>query len=487
MKRRLLAVFMVLALLVGLMPMSALAAPGGDYNTRIELEGANYIGFDSGDTATVTINGQTYEETIRRDSGNYYVYLYISSNRNSVDGTIEVNGYTADVTVSMRYMSSYRYTGTVDWYDWQQPTDYDVYIYFGGNTGVERNDYVSVSVNGSESEIYQVERSSGRLRVHISDAVVGADREDVTATVTFGGQTATIGLSFEDNYYSDYYTGTVNGWNGGSDPGEDGTYDAYYYLRYPGEDEDSRDVSLFTYVGKGSVDSDIGAPNSWSNQGRTVAITPNNENWMTLPEPDTQETHTGGTMDGHGSYEVSHNTYPEITYEDETYYYAESDEGIANPEHTYTIDWYRYSSSTGYNIGNVSFGTNGYEGYTWHVDGYINFSDKYTVTYKVQFPEDSSYSDVKYDEGSGAWVESDEGPYVVYVDDTDNVTVGSIDNAPEMRKTVEESGTTYEFQGWYYDSACIDEVESGDVITEDTILYGKYVEDERRTNSTALR
>ena len=268
---------------------------------------------------------------------------------------------------------------------------------------------------------------------------------------------------------SAYAAGTWWGWLGGdTESYSSGSYDAYYYMLLPSftQGDDSRDTADFNFVGRGSVAGYIGLPNGQS-KNNTIAINAGNKGYMTVP-PVNVEQHFS---DGNGN---SRNitTYPNVVYDDITYVYR-GNPGADRELYTYSIEWYRYSSSPGYNIGdNFSVSPSEYDGYTWHVDGYVKLSDKYTVTYRVKFPGRVEYSNVSA-EGEPA-----NNAYVVYVNEHSNYTFSQI-TAPEMVQEREESGpngtVTYTFDGWYYDEACTSKVADDAPITKDIVVYGKYV------------
>ena len=255
------------------------------------------------------------------------------------------------------------------------------------------------------------------------------------------------------------------GWlgGGGTEPYGETSYDAYYYMLLPNfkQGDDSRDPEDFNFVGQGSVADDIGRPNG-QYAGSTIRITPSNSGWMDTPEVDKEQNFGNITI----------TTYPDVEYDGKTYVYKGSSNNTGE-QHTYEIEWYRYSSSPGYNIGNSSFEPTEYDGLTWHVDGYVKLSDKYTVTYMVKFPGSEEYSNVSA-EGEPA-----NNAYVVYVNENSNYTFSQI-TAPEMEQTLEESGpsgttVTYRFNGWYYDEGCTSKVDDRAKITDDIVVYGKYV------------
>ncbi len=245
---------------------------------------------------------------------------------------------------------------------------------------------------------------------------------------------------------------------------------AYYYVLLPSftQGDHSRDPADFNFVGKGSV-TGLGAPNDQS-KDNTIPINENNINYMTVPAVDASQTFNNGTR------EIIVLTYPSFEYKDHTYVYKHSSAAASSPQYTYDIVWYRYSSSTGYNIGSgdgsFSHYPLEYDGYTWHVDGYVTLSDKASVTYKVKFPGSNVFGNVD-ENGKPA-----NNAYVVYVNKNPGVSFSEI-NAPQMQPSIEEQGpndatVTYTFDGWYYDEECTKKVPDNDVISKDVVVYGKY-------------
>ena len=242
------------------------------------------------------------------------------------------------------------------------------------------------------------------------------------------------------------------------------TYDAYYYILNPDEGTSpTRDASAFTFVGQGSVDSMIGPPNGQS-KGQTLTITDANRGYMTAPQVEVSQSF------GSGGNQITQKTYPSIYFEGKDYHYA-GNPNITEGQNTYSITWYRYSSSVGFNIEETPFNSSGYEGYCWHVDGYVTLSDKVSVTYQVQFPGSDSFSNVSAngDQSDTAFVE--------YVEENTLFSEVTQPNMPEEKVIETESGETitYTFDGWYYDAACTQKVSDTNPITKDETVYGKYV------------
>ena len=247
------------------------------------------------------------------------------------------------------------------------------------------------------------------------------------------------------------------------------SYDAYYYVLLPSftQGDDSRDPADFNFVGMGSV-TDLGPPNGQS-KNQTIPINKTNIKYMTVPNKDVTQ------IFDNGATKITVPTYPSFEYKGNKYVYKHSSAAASSPQYTYDIVWYRYSSSRGYNIGSgdgsFSHTPTAYDGYTWHVDGYVTLSDKASVTYKVKFPGSDVFDNVD-ENGKPA-----NNAYVVYVDKNPGVRFSEI-TAPQMKQSIEEQNqsgatVTYTFDGWYYDEECTDKVQD-DVILKDVVVYGKY-------------
>ena len=250
------------------------------------------------------------------------------------------------------------------------------------------------------------------------------------------------------------------------------SYNAYYYVLLPSftQGDVSRDPADFNFVGMGSVTTDLGPPNGQS-ANKTIPINENNIKYMTVPDEDVTQTFDNGED------EIAFSTYPSFKYKGNKYVYKHSSAAASSPQYTYDIVWYRYSSSRGYNIGSgdgsFSHTPTAYDGYTWHVDGYVTLSDKASVTYKVKFPGSDVFDNVD-ENGKPA-----NNAYVVYVDKNPGVRFSEITAAPQMKQSIEEQNpsgptVTYTFAGWYYDEECTRPVPPDYVISNDVVVYGKY-------------
>ena len=248
------------------------------------------------------------------------------------------------------------------------------------------------------------------------------------------------------------------------------SYYAYYYVLLPSftQGDSSRDPANFNFVGRGRVNG-LGAPDGQS-KGKTIPIDENNIGYMSAPGVNTSQTFDNGTE------EITVSTYPSFEYKGNTYVYKHSSAAASSPQYTYDIEWYRYSSSTGYNIGSgddsFSHYPSEYDTYTWHVDGYVTLSDKASVTYKVKFPGSNVFGNVAADGTSS------NDAYVVYVNKDTGVSFSQI-TAPQMQQSIEQQNpsvatVTYTFDGWYYDEECTRPVLPDDVISNDVVVYGKY-------------
>ena len=238
----------------------------------------------------------------------------------------------------------------------------------------------------------------------------------------------------------------------------DDGYSAYFYVRFPsdGTEGDTHAQNLFTFAGTGSV-SGVEAPNNYTGENKVVGVTDD----IALNPP------AGGGDETHNQIIVSQ--FPDISYDTKTYVY----EGKAAEAdlYTYTVKWYRLVSERGYNIiqdgTSYSFSVSENDGYCWHVDGFIQFQDRHSVTYKVQFPGETGFSDVT----ANGEKETENVPYVDYLDE--DKTFGDA-AAPSMDETTEHQGETYTFKGWYEDKDCTQKIGEEEVITENITVYGKY-------------
>ncbi len=244
-------------------------------------------------------------------------------------------------------------------------------------------------------------------------------------------------------------------------PAVEKTYDAYYYILNPDmgtEPASTRDTSAFTFMGQGKVGDGIQAPGDNAVKGQTIDITDANENWLTaVPEVNKVQTFEKKPNT------VTQKTYPFIQYQGKTYYYAE-DPANKNQDNTYSIVWYRYSSSGGFNIGAHSFDS---ATYCWHVDGYVTLSDKASVTYLVQFPGETAFSNVSSDGEKSA---------TAFVDYVEKNSAFSTVDKPTMQDIKTENGKVYVFEGWYHDNGCTQPVADTEIISQDCVVYGKYTE-----------
>lgn len=275
---------------------------------------------------------------------------------------------------------------------------------------------------------------------------------------------------------SAYAAGPWWGWLGGdTEPYSSGSYVAYYYVLDPTvSDGDSRNVDNFIFIGKGSVSNQLGAPDSGYNKGGIVSIDDNNKSYMTVPKSETQ---TFGTRPN----QVFWTTYPNITHDGQEYVYKGKDP--AGTSSTYSIVWYRYSSSTGYNIydhGKDRDYRFDESTYCWHVDGRIEFSDKVSVTYLVCFPGDSTPSSVSS--------KGEKIPSATYTSYKEEGTAFSEFGKPNMSDKIEDSaGNKYNFKGWYSDASCTTPIEDNTEINESITAYGKYEKiDESKPSSITV-
>lgn len=231
------------------------------------------------------------------------------------------------------------------------------------------------------------------------------------------------------------------------------SYDAYYYILDPDAGtESSRDADDFTFIGQGAVSYLLGRADG-QNRNQTIPITSANEDYVMPPAV--------GVTQTFGNQAYPYTTYPDIVYKGTEYTYEGNQNGDSAP-HTYSIVWYRYSSSDGFNIGSTPFGSGAH---CWHVDGRVVLSDKVSVTYKVQFPGATGFSSVS---ANGKPSTAD---FVDYVEP--NKGFSDVEK-PNMSDSLTYGNVVYGFSGWYYDEECTEHVGADDKISTDTAVYGKY-------------
>ena len=247
---------------------------------------------------------------------------------------------------------------------------------------------------------------------------------------------------------------TAMAWPWGGTERRADDYDAYYYILKPEYGtSDTRDQNAFIFIGQGKVDSDLGDPGSGTNKDHTFDAT----NSTLISAPLVGEVQSFSS----GQNTVTHTTYPDFEYDGKTYTYEGNQHEPG--ESTYPIQWYRFSSSNGFNIGSQAFE----KGYCWHVDGRVTLSDKVSVTYRVKFPGENQPSDVNS--------QGDKAGYTDYKNE--NTAFGSF-TAPNMPKTKESGNITYKFDGWYSDVNCTQKLSTDTLIDGDITAYGRYVVDE---------
>lgn len=233
---------------------------------------------------------------------------------------------------------------------------------------------------------------------------------------------------------------------------EDGTVEtrpAYFYVLEPEKKDDHVTIATadFDYVGWGTIDAP--APNDPEYSGEKYDIL--EKNWSFAPPTD-------------GNLKID-----QIYFDNKLYYYTPNDTFDSGTGPQFRIEWYRYSSASGYTDENdISHGTD----LCWHIDGYPVFSENYAINFKVKMPGSDEFS----------LYSVDETPYIQYITKGENAIVGSV-NKPEMQSKTDENGVTYAFDGWYIDKECTKKADEnqGTLLSQlagednQITFYGKYV------------
>ena len=189
-----------------------------------------------------------------------------------------------------------------------------------------------------------------------------------------------------------------------------------------------------------------------------------------------------GSPDSHNTNEVLDNgygnsgadityptEYPSITVDGETYEYADTPAKESQKGY-YTITWFRVVVDSGANAGNNKYNPVISENIkTFHLDGYITLNEKnlYTVDFKLKDAGEQSFEPVAPEK------------YTKRVPEGFTAKQLSIPNEKEPNvypQTKVVDGITYEFDGWYKDQACTEEVKwNTETITDNITYYAQYV------------
>ncbi|MGN0286302.1 MAG: DUF5979 domain-containing protein [Atopobiaceae bacterium] len=220
------------------------------------------------------------------------------------------------------------------------------------------------------------------------------------------------------------------------------SYDIYWYALIPGHDAD------------GSGDANA----SWYGLGVGTVSGSNVRNPRYL---------STGRVDLSGAT-ISAVTPPSITYNGVTYQYAAPGSGNENTEGYYTLVDMRYVVADGANAGNNNYNPTA-SGHTYHFDHtlVLNSSDNYaTVTFAVDYPDDNQ--GFVTEEGWSKRVKKNSA--------LSSITQPSYDTPTDFTQTKTVNGVTYEFDGWYTDSACTQKADfSTGTVTGNMTFYGHYV------------
>ena len=315
------------------------------------------------------------------------------------------------------------------------------------------NDGTSTLANGNYTiqvdETISIQGSSGwnhSWNVRESGIVSLSNRNERTVSVT-GLKEGTVTVTHSYRTYSgrsrtETYTITVTA------PAEPGTYTLYAYTLIPGVEEGSSTNPdlVWNGMGMGSI-SGVYAPSAY----RVDTI----------------------VDDGYESAEgvdiTYPDSYPDITVDDITYRYAQTEEEKYQ-EGYYTITWMRVIVANGANRGNNDYNDYVQDGtYTFHLDGVITLNEKnmYTVQFALQ------------DAGSSNFALIDPETYSRRVESgfsASNLTRPEVNEPDKYPQTKTVNGILYTFDGWYKDESCTEKVDwDTEIINQNTIYYARYI------------
>lgn len=225
-------------------------------------------------------------------------------------------------------------------------------------------------------------------------------------------------------------------------------YFLYCYTLIPGKKTSSTGNAdtIWNGMGVGSI-SGLGAPNTYNTN--TVLDNGYGSSGATITYP---------------------NEYPDITADGKTYKYASDDSPNRFLEGYYTIQWFRVVRDGGANAGNNGYNPIVNSGYpTYHLDGQITLNQKdiYTVNFKLKDARSSTFELVDAPTYSKR-VPKGTAASTLKVPTTNDAT-----NYPQTKKV---GNTEYEFDGWYLDEDCTNEVDFNTYVIEaNTTFYGRYV------------
>ncbi len=156
-------------------------------------------------------------------------------------------------------------------------------------------------------------------------------------------------------------------------------------------------------------------------------------------------------------------SYPDLTYQGNTYQYADQGSENAYRNDYYTIDWSYVTVAAGANTGKNNYNrpivpTNVP---TYHLNGVLTLNERELVSvhFEVRDPGSSVFSVF--------------GPAAF----SQRVAVGTAANRLEKPKAGDiQEYEGYRFDGWYYDEACSREADWGnDTVERNTTFYGRYI------------
>lgn len=211
-----------------------------------------------------------------------------------------------------------------------------------------------------------------------------------------------------------------------------GTYNLYHYTLVPGK----------------QLEVDENADKKWNGMGVG-----------TISGVKSPSSYAKGTIIKDGEEKDPKEPFPDVTIDGKTYHYAENESNNEAKDGYYTIEWIRTVASPGANAGNNGYNeTVPLEQMTFHKDGLVRLNEKnwYTVTFKVQEPNDYHYT--------------------IQSDRVTRVKRGFAESGLTKPDTADKvvDGKKYRFDGWYLDPECVHKAEFDGKITEDTDYYGKY-------------
>ena len=156
--------------------------------------------------------------------------------------------------------------------------------------------------------------------------------------------------------------------------------------------------------------------------------------------------------------------YPDITYNGAEFKYAAPGSEHENDKGYYTLQLFRMVVADGANAGNNKYNTTVRAGVnTYHRDYVcvLNEADVYSVNFAVQQPGTDSFSTLT--------------SYAQRVADGTQESTLKRPSTSDVPATKTYGGLTWEFDGWYKDTACTEKANFDGTVTANITYYGKYV------------